>query len=406
MIDLQGKRVGLYGGTFDPFHNAHRQLIESALAQFPLDIILVMPLGQPSHKTRRISLAAHRFEMARIGVEKLTRVIVSDDEIRTLGVDYTYKTVLRLKEQHRPLEVMILVGSDVLLSIDSWYRVADLMNEVALGVVRRGDDDIDTLHDIAKKTTARYGAKIAFFDMPTSTLSSSDIRCFLEHNGRLSGQCPTSVESFIESHRLYALSPVYSLINNDDWERLIAFEGWSWRFISQKRRVHSASVAQYAANLASIYKVNIAKAMACGLLHDIAKELPFEEQKALADNYFDDDTILSSFSDELLHGPAAAQLVSTMIKEQDTEFLDAIAFHSTGCGDMSVLGKILFLSDKIAFDRSFKRLEPIRALAEDGKIDDAMKLCLEEVFLALERDGVELNPYSLHAYRACAGNTH
>jgi HD superfamily phosphohydrolase YqeK len=85
------------------------------------------------------------------------------------------------------------------------------------------------------------------------------------------------------------------------------------------------------------------------------------------------------------------------------EFLDAIAFHSTGRCGMSVLGQILFLADKIAFDRVFRRLDAIRSLAESGKLDDAMKLCLEEIFTALERSGVEANSLSLDAYRTYAG---
>ena len=403
MIDFEGKHIGLYGGTFDPFHNAHRQLIVSALEQLPLDVVLVMPLGQAPHKNRRISLAAHRFEMARLGVDGLSRVVVSDDEIRTPGVDYTYETVLRLKERHFPAEITVLAGSDVLLSIDSWYRVKDLMGEISLAVVRRGDDDVKIMESKAKETAARYGAKIVFFDMPPSTLASSDLRRIHENRGELRGKCPDAVASFIERHRLYLLSPVYSMVDDDDWERLVALEGWSWRFISQERRVHSASVAQYAGKLAYLYDVDIWKAIAAGLLHDMAKEFPLEEQRELAREYLNDETLFMTLSDDLLHGPAAAEFISKTCGKPDMEFLDAIAFHSTGRCGMSVLGQILFLADKIAFDRVFRRLDAIRSLAESGKLDDAMKLCLEEIFTALERSGVEANSLSLDAYRTYAG---
>lgn len=403
MIDFEGKHIGLFGGTFDPFHNAHRQLIVSALEQLPLDVVLVMPLGQAPHKKRRISLAAHRFEMARLGIDGLSRVVVSDDEIRTPGVDYTYETILRLKEQHCPAAITVLVGSDVLLSIDSWYRVKDLMGEISLAVVRRGDDDIKVLESKAEESAARYGAKIVFFDMPPSMLASSDLRRIHENQGDFREKCPDSVVTFIERHRLYSLSPVYSMVDDDDWERLVALEGWSWRFISQERRVHSASVAQYAGKLASLYEVDIWKAIAAGLLHDMAKEFPLEEQKELARQYLDDETLFSTLSDDLMHGPAAAKFISKTCGKCEVEFLDAIAFHSTGRGDMSVLGQILFLADKIAFDRTFRRLDAIRSLAEDGNLDDAMKLCLEEIFSALKYSGVKVNSLSLDAYRKYAG---
>jgi nicotinate-nucleotide adenylyltransferase len=167
--------------------------------------------------------------------------------------------------------------------------------------------------------------------------------------------------------------------------------------------VHSASVAQYAGKLASLYEVDIWKAIAAGLLHDMAKEFPLEEQKDLARQYLDDETLFLTLSDDLMHGPAAAKFISKTCGKCEVEFLDAIAFHSTGRGDMSVLGQILFLADKIAFDRTFRRLDAIRSLAEDGNLDDAMKLCLEEIFTALKYSGVEVNSLSLNAYRKYAG---
>ena len=65
--------------------------------------------------------------MAWLGVEGLAGVFVSDDEIREAGIDYTYHTVLRLKKKYGIKELLLLSGSDVLMSIDSWHRPADLL---------------------------------------------------------------------------------------------------------------------------------------------------------------------------------------------------------------------------------------------------------------------------------------
>jgi len=404
-METPAKRIALYGGTFDPFHNAHREVVRSALSQLPVDCVFVMPLGQAPHKNRRISPAAFRFEMARLGVEGIEGAIVSDDEISTPGVDYTYETVLRLKEQFDPEIIYILAGSDVLSSIDSWFRVRDLLREATLAVVRRGSDHSGDMQAKAKELQKRCGARVVFFDMPPLTLASSDLRARIEKGQALNGQCPAQVESLIQRHHLYTFSSVYSSISAEKWSHLIEMEGLSWPYLSQERRVHSASVAQYAGYLASLTGVDIARAMECGLLHDLAKQLPLREQRELAGAFLKDDVMLAAFSDELLHGPAAAKIISTFDDSRDEEFLNAIAFHSTARPGMSSLEQILFLSDKIAYDRTFCRLEPIRALAEGGELRAAMACCLREVFNALVREGIALNPISLAAYREYAGDS-
>ena len=85
--------IGLFGGTFDPFHNAHRALAKHAVELLGLEQLIVMPVGRAPHKERRTSFACYRYEMARLGTTGLEHVVVSDDEIRTPGVDYTYHTV-------------------------------------------------------------------------------------------------------------------------------------------------------------------------------------------------------------------------------------------------------------------------------------------------------------------------
>ncbi len=400
MTDTIGKRIALFGGTFDPFHCAHRQVIESAISQLPVDAVMVMPLGQAPHKDRRISLAAFRYEMARLGIMGIAKAIVSDDEIKTPGDDYTYETVLRLQDQLQPSQIYIIGGSDILFAIDSWYRVQDLLRKVTLSIVRRGDDDLDAIELKAKETTTRYGANIVYFDMPASSQSSSHIRSALKKGDNISGLCPLEVESLINRHQLYSFSHVYAAISDDDWGWLMEIQSFSWPYLSQKRRLHSASVAHYAAKLAFLYEVDVAKAVAGGLLHDIAKELPLSEQVDMANRFNRlSDITMADLSDELMHGPAAAGIAFTRFNISDKNLLNAIAFHSTARPGMGKLEQILFLADKIAYDRTFSRLEPIRTLAESGELDKAVKLCLEEIFQALHTKGIKLNHMSTAAYK-------
>ena len=143
-------------------------------------------------------------------------------------------------------------------------------------------------------------------------------------------------------------------------------------------------------------------AASAGLLHDLAKELPARQKEELALSYFDRHGQRPSsdfLKGELAHGPASAIMASRLTGMENDPLVHAIAWHSTGHPDMTVLGGILFLADKIAYDREFGELREIRALAESGNLAGAMKACFEEVFKALARQGKSPCELSIQAYK-------
>ena len=398
--------TGLFGGTFDPFHLGHRALIRHAMTGLGLDRILVMPVGRPPHKSRRTTLAAYRFEMARLGTEDLEGVLVSDDEIRRPGLDYTYRTVLRLKEELALDQLVLLAGSDVLPQLGSWHRPEDLLTEVTLAVAVRGGEDRDEVAEHAARAKARYQTEILLFDMPAMDLSASRIRETLEADGDISGMCPDRVIDFIRQYRPYQADGGFDAMEESDWQTLLDLEERAWPYLTQARRLHAASVAQYAARLAPLYGQDIGRAARAGLLHDLAKELPLDRQEELAARYFEQGGFgdpLALQSEDLIHGPASAVLATDLTDSKDPGLERAIAWHSTAHPVMETLGEILFLADKIAYDRPFGRLEEIRRLAASGRLAAAMKRCLEEVFEALARQGKKPADYSLQAYENYAG---
>ncbi len=395
--------IGLLGGTFDPFHQGHRALAESALGQLDLDRLLVMPVGRAPHKSGRTSFAAYRYEMARLGLEGLEGAQVSDDEIRTPGLDYTYHTVLRLKKSLGPESLLIILGSDQLFSIDSWYQPDLLLKEAGLAVAVRGGEDRDRVREEADRVGRRYGGAVTLFDMPRLDLSATDLRARLEAGKGVPGQCPAGVEAFIDRYRPYAFSQSFQAVSQEGWQRLLDLEEAAWTSQSQERRLHAASVAQYAARLAVIYGADPEAAAAAGLLHDVAKELPLDRQRALAQAYYREkrqagDLEGAASSELLIHGPASAMRALQLVGPGAGPVAEAVAYHSTAAPDLTLLGEILFLADKISYDRNFKRLDSLRALAEGGLLRQAMMACLEEVFEALEREGKRPCPLSLKAY--------
>lgn len=394
--------TGLFGGTFDPFHQAHRTLVREALAQLGLKKLIVMPVGRHPHKEWRTSFASYRFEMARLGVEGLDGALVSDLEIREPGVDYTFHTVLNLKDNYGLEDLLLLAGSDVLLAIDSWYRPADLLREVSLAVAVRAGDDRAWVAQKAGEVESRYGTRVLFFDMPAMDLSASRIRGLLIRGGDTGDMCPQKVADFIRQYRPYDRALLFDSLSDTDWQDLLDLEEKVWPCLSQERRLHSAAVAQYAARLAALNGEDCKKAASAGLLHDLAKELAGPRREQLAGQYFRLEGLEPPgdfLTGDLAHGPASALLAARLAGAGDPVLSGAIAWHSTAHPAMTTLGEILFLADKIAYDRNFSRLEEIRGLAEKRQLASAMKRCLEEVFEALSRQGKKPCSISIEAYQ-------
>ena len=133
--------------------------------------------------------------------------------------------------------------------------------------------------------------------------------------------------------------------------------------ISPKRLIHSINVSNTAKRLAVLYGGNITKAGIAGLVHDCARELDrsqllscIEEEGIVADG-------LTLGIKELMHGPAAVHICRKIFGIEDQEILNAVRFHTTGREDMSLLEKIIYLSDFIEPSRSFDGVEELRKLA-------------------------------------------
>jgi nicotinate-nucleotide adenylyltransferase len=154
--------IGIFGGTFDPIHEGHLQVLRTALARFPFTKIVVVPTGQNPHK-RELPLAGgrDRVEMARLAVASLgdSHLEVDDSEVRLRGPSFTVDTVERLKASNaEPL--VLLLGNEVFASLPRWKEPHRLLELASCLVVRRQNDlpcDFETLlqtlgfHRLSKK---------------------------------------------------------------------------------------------------------------------------------------------------------------------------------------------------------------------------------------------------------------
>lgn len=146
--------------------------------------------------------------------------------------------------------------------------------------------------------------------------------------------------------------------------------------LDSKRYQHSLGVAETSVKLAEIYGADKKKAEIAGLIHDCAKNISNKMliEKALGYNIVLDDILKSSPS--LLHGPVGAYVAKEIFDINDEEIFDSVYFHTIGKPNMSLLTKIIYLSDFIEPGRKFPGVEDLRKWAYDD-LDKALLLAFD-----------------------------
>jgi predicted HD superfamily hydrolase involved in NAD metabolism len=134
--------------------------------------------------------------------------------------------------------------------------------------------------------------------------------------------------------------------------------------LSSKRLKHTFGVSDTAADLASLYGADIAKARLAGLLHDCARELPEDVLLQMAESYGIEINDVERREPILLHAAVGAFIAKRDFAINDSEVLRAITLHTTGAPIMSLLDNIVFLADFIEPGRAFSGVEKLRALAK------------------------------------------
>lgn len=195
-------RIGVYGGTFNPIHNAHVRMAEAYVRQLRLDRILLVPTHIPPHK-RAVDLAPDedRLAMCRLAAAELPRFEVSDREIRQGGRSYTYRTLEQLRAAYPGDELFLLMGADMFLTVQDWVEPAAIFRQATLCVGQREPGGLDRLR-AHKAKLEQQGARCVILDMPPAPLSSTEIRRQLRAHGTAEGLHP-AVLAYIQTHGLY-----------------------------------------------------------------------------------------------------------------------------------------------------------------------------------------------------------
>jgi nicotinate-nucleotide adenylyltransferase len=196
-------RLGIFGGSFDPVHNAHLAIARACQHQAKLDEIWFTPTAvQPLKQKGPNATDRHRVEMLRLAIQDEPNWRVCTIEIDRGGLSYTVDTLRQIHEELFDADLFFLIGADALQDIAKWREPEGIFRIATPLVVRRTaqpSPDLDQLKLLCTKDTQPRS-----IEMPAMDVSSSEIRRVVSAGEPIDSLVPNAVAEFIAQHGLYS----------------------------------------------------------------------------------------------------------------------------------------------------------------------------------------------------------
>ena len=378
-------KICISGGTFDPIHNGHIEIAKIALSQFELDQVIFMPTGN-SYMKSDVTPSIHRYNMLKLAIEGIDKFEISDLEIKRAGYTYTKDTVAYFKEKNPDDELYFLIGTDTLFMLEKWYEPEYLFNNLIFIVAKRSDaDSVAKANELKEK----YNADIRFMHNDVIDISSTEIRDEFENN---------SYEKF---KNIYFDKKVFEYIKDNHLYKEMSDADIIMQLskeLKDSRLMHTFGVIDTASALVKAYQADIKKCEKAALLHDCAKYMPLDEMIAICERNFIELNELEKKKNSLLHAKAGACLAYEKYGIKDKEILDAIKYHTTGKPNMSLIEKIIFVSDFIEPGRDFSEKLPMYRMIAMADINLVCMNILKDTLDYLDSLNAEVDSLTRETY--------
>lgn len=205
------QRIGVFGGAFDPPHNAHVALAEAAITQLSLGELHVIPTGVAWHKARTLTAPTHRLAMTRLAFENVPRVVIDQRELERAGPTFTIDTLEALQLENPGALLYLIMGADQMVAFRQWHRWEAILEVAIICVAERPNNtwiDGQFASFLSKKD------RFERLQMPALSVSATQVReSILEGSAAgadgadVSNLVPPAVARYISAHALYQVAP-------------------------------------------------------------------------------------------------------------------------------------------------------------------------------------------------------
>jgi nicotinate-nucleotide adenylyltransferase len=186
------KRIGLFGGSFNPIHNAHIWMMKHLLNKKIVDEIWIVPCKKHNLNKSLIS-AKYRLDMIRLAIAGMKKARISHVELKMRGKSCTLKTINKLEKNSRNNDFFLIIGADILGEIKKWYKYDELVKKTRFIIFRRAGYKLKLNPDLRIEKIVDYHGKI----------SSTIIREMVRQGKSISKLVPKSVENYIKKNKIY-----------------------------------------------------------------------------------------------------------------------------------------------------------------------------------------------------------
>jgi nicotinate-nucleotide adenylyltransferase len=170
------KRIGLFGGTFNPIHMGHLVLAECARDQLALDEVIFIPNRIPPHKIEPGYSPEQRLAQVIAAVAGQPGFQVSDIELKRDKPSYTVDTLRELHANWPTAHLFFLIGADSLFQLESWVEIQEIFRLTDFGVVARPPFERGRCQQEISRLESLYPVKFSWVKMPQIGISSRSIR--------------------------------------------------------------------------------------------------------------------------------------------------------------------------------------------------------------------------------------
>ncbi len=198
------RRIGILGGAFNPIHNGHLMIAESAREQFALEQVLFIPTGRsPRKHKQKITDIAHRCAMVSTAISDKPYFVLDELEVHSSEVSYTYLTMEKLKENYISSELFFILGADSLFDFESWRNPELILKNCNILAAYRNYQRQEEFFRQIAYLNEKYSQKFFPLDTPVLEVSSQEIRQRVKDGRTIHHLVPETVKTYILNHKLY-----------------------------------------------------------------------------------------------------------------------------------------------------------------------------------------------------------